>query len=110
MDETLRLPESFTRLDEEEQSALEGGCLIRPSTWCYTVFVMLRPGSYSEPTDAERQAFWLQREHGDIVRLRYGSYTYADGYVYKLPKDPDRYRGFAGFFLSAGDFFDGIGL
>lgn len=110
MDEKLRLPASFTRLDEAEQSALQGGCLMRPSTWCYMVSAMLRPGVYSGLTDAEREAVWLQREHGDVIRLRLDTYTYADGYVYKTPRNPGRYRGIAGFFLRASDFFDGVGL
>ncbi len=111
MDEKLRLPASCTRLDGAECAALEGGCLMRPSTWCYMMGRLFSPIQRSyELTPEEKNAVFLQREHGDIVGLRYGRYTYADGYIYKLPKEKTKNWSISNFFYDVGDFWDSIGL
>ncbi len=112
MDEKLRLPASCTRLDGAECAALEGGCLMRPSTWCYMMGRMFMPyhGYQIGPTEEELRIIYLQQEHGDIVKLRFGRYTYADGYVYKLETDNTAFGKISNFFYNAGDFWDLIGL
>jgi len=112
MNGKIRFPASCTRLDGAECSAAEGGCLIRLSTWCYLTAEMFLPKQHSaaQPTAADTEVLWLQREHGDIVKLGYGAYTYADGYVYRMPRQDAGGRWIVSFFYNAGDFFDSIGL
>lgn len=115
MNEKLRLPSSCTRLDGTECAALEGGCFIRLSAWCYAMAHMVIPHQGYQRyqtglTEEELRAVYLQQEHGDIVKIRFSGYTYADGYVYKMPSRDTGFWKVAGFFYDAGDLFHEIGL
>lgn len=106
MNEKLRLPASCTRLGQAECTALEGGCLMRPSTFFAVLARMVRPQDY--------YAYWkwpdqsLQEEHGKIIGRRGNLYTYADGFTYQMEPEPE--KGLWGFLGGVADFFYDIGL
>ena len=108
MEQKIRLPASCIQLDEMEQSALEGGGFIRLSQGCYALAQMFSPPCNYYGYEATARS--LQQEHGDIVRLQKGTYTYADGYVYETAPQRTIFRTLYEFFYDVGDFFDAIGL
>ena len=81
MVEDLKFPRNYIRLDETEEIGTGGGFGFLSNLF-YGLSVLFRrtPRPQYEPFDAA--PVLLQREHGEIVKARYGIYIYADGYEY----------------------------